>query len=133
MEEAERGKREPAVPVDGTLSGSRTERSCPIVKNAAAQMLTGATVKLFDERSAPARRNSRMGKIAVDVTIDRVRKEFSIISAPRTENGFLFAVPVGTVRSPVIRLMHMLVDTEIEFHLMIPVPVIYVVSIRCAP
>jgi len=93
------------------------QRGVPFGKPPAAQAVARAAVELFDERAAPTGGQARVGQTAVQVSPNRVRHEIGVVAAARTEDAVLLAVPAEPVDGVVVRLVHVLVNAEVNLDL----------------
>ena len=117
MEEAEGGEGDARVATSRLLASGAAQRAVPAGEAASAQPVASTAVELLDQRAAPAGREAGVGQAAADVLAYRGRHEVGVVAAARAEDAVLLAVPVVPVGGVVVRLVHVLVDAEVEAHL----------------
>ena len=115
--EAERGEVDAGIAESGGVACDGAERPVPAGEASAAQAVAGAAVELFDQRSAPACRQTRVRQPGVRVLAHRRRDEVGVVAAARAEDPVLLAVPGIRIGGVVIRLVHVLVDAEVDLDL----------------
>ena len=115
--EAEGGEVAARIAKRRVVTRDRPQGAVPAGEAAAALAVSGAALELLDQRAAPAGREPGVRQIAGYVLTDRRRDEVGVITGTRAEDAVLLAVPIGRVRGVVVRLVHVLVDAEVEPHL----------------
>ena len=117
VEEAEGGEVAARMAERRLLPRDGAQGAVPAAEAPTAPAVAGAAVELLEQRAAPARRQAGVRQAALDVLPDSRRDEVGVVAAARAEDAVFLAVPIIRVGGIVIRLVHVLVDAEVQPHL----------------